>query len=389
MPDHFTAQPEPEQHPGGQPPPAHAHPRAERRVPDPAFGDDAGHAGADVVAVADERGERGDHEQRGEDVEHAHAALDVRQPVADQQHARDRAQQRGAGEPAADPDDEHDAQHARQRRREPPADGVVAEQRLADRDELLAQRRVDHELEAGVVLDAAVAQHLPRLRHVVLLVEDGGAAVGGAAEAREPDGRRDQPEDERDHASRAGGRSAAARRARRRAPAAGRSGGSPIGSTPVAASSSVAGRLGRPWPPRLARRSRWPRRPIVGSRVVSVPVSRSPGARRHAVGPGRGRVVAAGRRRWGRPTCRRGGHPAAARARRGAGRVGAGPGGLALRRRGGRAAARAARRGARGAHGAGRERRGDADGVRPRLPDRRRRGGRGAAGDVPARARPR
>jgi hypothetical protein len=63
-----------------------------------------------------------------------------------------------------------------------------------------------------------------------------------------------------------------------------------------------------------------------------------------------------------------------------------GTGGVALRRRRGRAAARAARRGAGGAHGAGRERRGDADGVRPRLPDRRRGRGRGVAGDVPARA---
>jgi hypothetical protein len=71
----------------------------------------------------------------------------------------------------------------------------------------LPERRVDHELEAGVVLDAAVAQHLPRLRHVVLLVEDRGAAVGGAAEAREPDGRRDQPEHERhDESAQAVGR---------------------------------------------------------------------------------------------------------------------------------------------------------------------------------------
>src|SRR3954451_15156558 len=37
---------------------------------------------------------------------------------------------------------------------------------------------MDHQLVAGVVLDTAVAQHLPRLRDVVLLVEDGGAAVG-------------------------------------------------------------------------------------------------------------------------------------------------------------------------------------------------------------------
>ena len=199
MPDHFTAQPEPEQHPGGQPPPAHAHPRAERRIADPALGDDPGHAGADVVAVADERGEPGHHEQRREDVEHPHPALDVRQAVADQQHARDRAQQRGAGEAAPDPDDEHDAQHARQRRRDPPSDGVVAERGLAERDQLLAERRMDDQLEAGVVLDAAVAQHLPRLRDVVLLVEDGGAAVGGAAEAREPHGRRDEPEEDRDH----------------------------------------------------------------------------------------------------------------------------------------------------------------------------------------------
>ena len=56
-----------------------------------------GQAGADVVAVADQRGERGEHEQRGEDVEHAHPGLHVRQPVADQQHPGDRRRAASSG----------------------------------------------------------------------------------------------------------------------------------------------------------------------------------------------------------------------------------------------------------------------------------------------------
>ncbi|SKU34957.1 Uncharacterised protein [Mycobacteroides abscessus subsp. abscessus] len=43
-----------------------------------------------------------------------------------------------------------------------------------------------HEPVAGVVLDAVVGDDLPALRHVVLLVEDGSAAIGERAKVDEP-----------------------------------------------------------------------------------------------------------------------------------------------------------------------------------------------------------
>ena len=193
---HRTAQPE--QHAGREPPPAHAEPGAVGGVVDPALGQHDGQAGADVVAVADQRGEGGEGEQGREDVEHAHARLDVGEPVADQEHARDGPEQRGAGEPAGDADDEQHHDRPGQRRRRAPAPAVVAEQELADRDQLLAQRRMDHQLVAGVVLDTAVAQHLPGLRDVVLLVEDRRATVGGPVQPDEPHDAGDHREDPRD-----------------------------------------------------------------------------------------------------------------------------------------------------------------------------------------------
>ena len=78
---------------------------------------------------------------------------------------------------------------------EPPAQPVVAEDRLADRDQLLADRRVDDQPVAGVVLDAVVEQHLPGLRRVVLLVEDRGARIGRRVEVQEPRQRRQRGDD--------------------------------------------------------------------------------------------------------------------------------------------------------------------------------------------------
>src|SRR5690606_16996583 len=69
---------------------------------------------------------------------------------------------------------------------EPPAQRVVAEQRLAYRDQLLAHRRMHHQPVARVVLDPVVVQDLPGLRGVVLLVEDRGAGVGRRAQVEEP-----------------------------------------------------------------------------------------------------------------------------------------------------------------------------------------------------------
>ena len=94
----------------------------------------------------------------------------------------------------ADADHEQHGDRAGQRRGRAPAPAVVAEHRLADRDQLLAQRRVDDQLVAGVVLDAAVAQHLPGLRDVVLLVEDRRAAVGRPVQPDEPHDAGDQRE---------------------------------------------------------------------------------------------------------------------------------------------------------------------------------------------------
>ena len=81
---------------------------------------------------------------------------------------------------------------------EPPAQPVVAEQRLADRDQLLADRRMHHQPVAGVVLDAVVVQHLPGLRRVVLLVEDRRAGIGRGAQVEET-GHRRQRRDDRGH----------------------------------------------------------------------------------------------------------------------------------------------------------------------------------------------
>ncbi len=200
-----------EQHPGGQSPPAHTPPRPVRVVADPVLGDHQRHPGAHVVAVAEQREERGDHEQGGEHVEHAHPRLHVGQAVAGQQQPGQAAERRGPGEPPGRAHDQQHGQHPGQRRRDPPADTVVAERHLAERDQLLAQRGVHDLLVGGVVLDPAVAHHLPGLRHVVLLVEDGGAAVGRLAEVPQPQDGGEQRDGDRDRpaAQRVGGRRAA------------------------------------------------------------------------------------------------------------------------------------------------------------------------------------
>jgi hypothetical protein len=153
---------------------------------------------AHQVPVAQQTRERGEHEQRREDVQHAHPGLQVAHTVTDQQDAGDRAEQCRAGQPPRDPDDQQDHDRAGGRGREAPADAVVAEQPFADRDEVLAHRRVHGQFVAGVVLEAAVAQHLPRLRHVVLLVEDRGAVVGRETQVLEANHGADQRDDERD-----------------------------------------------------------------------------------------------------------------------------------------------------------------------------------------------
>ena len=197
--------------------------------------DDHGHPAPHVVAVGEDRGERGEHEERRVDVDHPDAAGDVGEPVADEQDAGDRAEQRRAGEPAGDADDEQDAQRPGERGDHPPADRVVPEHPLPERHELLGQRRVHDELVTRVVLVPAVAQRLPGLRDVVLLVEDRRAVVGGPPQVPHPHDARDQREHDRDdpaaqpvgrhrapeqalHAPRARGEDPALVRGRRRAP---------------------------------------------------------------------------------------------------------------------------------------------------------------------------
>ena len=177
------------------------------------------------------------------------------------------AEQRRPGEPAGDADHQQHGHRPGQRRRGAPAPAVVAEQPLADRDELLAQRGVHDQLVAGVVLDAAVAQHLPGLRHVVLLVEDRGAPVRGPVEPDEPHDAGDQRERERDDPAaqpvgrRRGPEPQAGRRGRlRRGPP-----GPSAGTSGVAAVVVPDGRPGRPstgstrWRPGGRRRCSPPR----------------------------------------------------------------------------------------------------------------------------------
>ena len=119
-------------------------------------------------------------------------------PSAIEQQPGDPADQRRAAHPPRDPDHQHHQDDAAHRAGEPPAQPVVAEQRLADRDQLLADRRMHHQPVAGVVLHAVVVQYLPGLRRVVLLVEDRGAGVGRRAEVEETRHRR-QRRDDRGH----------------------------------------------------------------------------------------------------------------------------------------------------------------------------------------------
>jgi hypothetical protein len=76
---------------------------------------------------------------------------------------------------------------------EAPAHPVVTQDRLAHGDQLLADRRVDDQAEPGVVLDPWLCSSLPRLRRVVLLVEDGRAGVGRRAQVQKSGHRRQQP----------------------------------------------------------------------------------------------------------------------------------------------------------------------------------------------------
>ena len=161
-PDHLTAVVRPSSTPA-----PNRHHRAPSAMPAQLVGDrsvaDRGRQpGPHLVPVGDHAGEGAEHEHRLEDVQQGGPGLDVADAVADQQHAGDAAEQGGPGHPADHPDDQQDADDAGHRGRQPPAGRGVAEQPLADGDQLLAERRVHDDAEALVVLDAAVAQDLLR-----------------------------------------------------------------------------------------------------------------------------------------------------------------------------------------------------------------------------------
>ena len=107
-----------------------------------------------------------------------------------------RPEQRRPGQPPGQPHEDDDRDGAGHRAREPPAEGVVAEQLLAGRDQPLAQRRVDDEGVAAVVLEPP-GQELPGLGRVVGLVEEQVARVADvpepAEQARHAEGRGEEP----------------------------------------------------------------------------------------------------------------------------------------------------------------------------------------------------
>jgi hypothetical protein len=115
-------------------------------------GSEAGDAGTHPVAVDDQAGDGGHHEDLQEDVEQADPRDDEGEPVQGQQQAGDQPQQGGAGQPPGQPDQHDDGDRPGHRRREPPAQARVAEQVLAGGDQPLAQRRVDDERVPAVVL---------------------------------------------------------------------------------------------------------------------------------------------------------------------------------------------------------------------------------------------
>ena len=137
------------------------------------------HAFAHLIAVDDQPAERRHHEHDQESVQQRGARRDEADAVGDEQQPGDAADEGGAADPAHDPHHQQHHDDAADGAGEAPAQAVVAEDRLTDRDQLLADGWVHDQPVAGVVLDAVVVQHLPGLRHVVLLVEDRRARVGG------------------------------------------------------------------------------------------------------------------------------------------------------------------------------------------------------------------
>ena len=191
--EHHVVQPGPfrrarqaQQHSGAEPPPPHAEPWTPRGVVDPTVQPRNLHAHPDLVAIDHQRAEGPHHEHRHENVEQCGAAGHEADAVGDDEQTGDGADHGRAADPPDDAGHQHRQDHPEHGCAEPPAQAGVAAYRLAEGDQVLAQRGVHHQTEARVVLHSEVVQQLPGLRRVVLLVEDRGAGVGGEAEIHEP-----------------------------------------------------------------------------------------------------------------------------------------------------------------------------------------------------------
>ena len=128
-----------EQHTGAEPPPAHTQPRTPGCLVDAAVQQRVVHPCPHLVAVDDQCAEGRHDEEDLEAVQQGGARRHERDPVGDQQQPGDSADQRRAADPSHGPGHQGDHHHAQQRAGEPPAEAVVAEDRLADRDQLLAE----------------------------------------------------------------------------------------------------------------------------------------------------------------------------------------------------------------------------------------------------------
>ena len=256
---HFTAQAQPNRKPAGDPPAAGAEPEAGAGHPVAAVPDPRAHP----VAVDDQAGDRADDEHLQEDVEQA-----------DPRRGRTRSRRAASSRPATRPSSVEPVSRRASRVRTTTAivpataDGnrqpkrVVAEQLLADRDQPLAQRRVDDERVAAVVL-VTPGQQLVGLGRVVRLVEEQVVRVADAPQPADQAWRARAPRSAASDSRRSAGSGGRARRAGAR------------GRPPARRRPGASGSRGRRAPPARepappCRQGRWPawQRPAVtGSRA--------------------------------------------------------------------------------------------------------------------------
>ena len=165
----------------------------DQRVPFRAHRQPQRHAGqrqppTALFGLADRGGELpcGQREEaQVEDVEHGDARVHEQVETGRQQHAIGK---RGEAAFAGEPQRAHGAeqrQRAQQRGQQPPADGIVAEQRDAERDQLLAQQRV------FAIGKFVQRQQLARGGEIVNLVEIGMRHRGQMRQAGEPESQRE------------------------------------------------------------------------------------------------------------------------------------------------------------------------------------------------------